>query len=64
MAIKQVNRNYVDEIDNNQVIQSKLIINSITQFDYADYYCKANNMIGEGVQKITLKRKRNYGKFY
>ena len=57
---KQIQRTYLDDLDNFHHYKSSLVINSITQFDYGDYYCRANNIIGESTQLIRLKRKRKY----
>ncbi len=54
---KQINRNILDEYENYHYYRSKLVINSVGQFDYGDYYCKANNIIGERTQVISLKHK-------
>jgi hypothetical protein len=55
---KQINRVFLDDLKNFHHYKSTLMINSLTQFDYGEYFCKANNIIGENVQTIRLKRKR------
>ena len=57
---KQINRVFLDDPRNFHWYKSTLLINSLTQFDYGDYFCKSNNIIGESVQTIRLKRKRNF----
>lgn len=54
---KQINRNILDEYENYHYYRSNLVVNSVGQFDYGDYYCKANNIIGERTQIISLKHK-------
>lgn len=55
---KQIDRVHLDNVKNYHLYKSTLVVNSLTQFDYGDYYCKANNIIGENTQVIRLKRKR------
>lgn len=59
IVYKQINRSNLDDISNFQFFRSSLMINSLSQFDYGDYYCRANNIIGENGQVITIKKKRN-----
>ena len=56
---KQMHRTFLDDMENYHHYRSKLVINSLTQFDFGEYFCRANNIIGESVQIIKLKRKRN-----
>jgi hypothetical protein len=57
---KQINRLHMDDTKNYHSYKSSLLINSLTQFDYGEYYCKANNIIGESTQIISIKKKRNF----
>lgn len=58
VVYKQIQRTYLDDLDNVHHYKSKLVINSLTQFDYGEYICRASNLIGEGVQIIRLRRKQ------
>ena len=55
---KQMHRTYLDDLDNYHHYRAKLVVNSLTQFDFGEYVCRANNIIGESLQIIKLKRKR------
>lgn len=60
IVFSKTKRNYLDDEDNVHYYRSTLIVNSLTQFDYGDYYCRANNVIGEKKQILKIKKKRNF----
>ncbi|CAF0713218.1 unnamed protein product [Brachionus calyciflorus] len=55
---KQIQRNYLDDLENTHHFRSNLIVSSLTQFDYGDYTCRANNIIGENSQILKIKKKQ------
>lgn len=54
----QINRTHMDNIENMHHYRSTLAVKAVTQFDYGDYYCKANNIMGGNGQLINVKKKR------
>lgn len=58
-VLGKVKSSYLDDFDSVHHYQSILIVNSLTQFDYGEYSCRANNVIGENRQILKIKKKRN-----
>jgi len=50
--------NDYNEMNKISFIQSKLTINSISNFDYGTYWCRARNLIGEAIDSTRVERKR------
>ena len=50
--------NDYNELNKISFIQSRLTINSINNFDFGNYYCKARNVIGEAIDSVKVERKR------
>ena len=50
--------NDYNELNKISFIHSKLVINSISSFDYGVYWCRARNVIGEAMDSIKVERKR------
>jgi hypothetical protein len=55
---KQINRTHLDDIDNMHSYRATLVVKSIAQFDYGDYYCRANNIMGGNGQLIQIRPKQ------
>ena len=64
MVRRQINRTHMDEPDNMHSYRSTLTVKSITQFDYGDYYCRANNIMGGNGQMVHIKKKRKLNFFF
>ena len=47
------------QTENAHEFSTKFIINSINNFDYGVYACKASNLIGDSMKQIKLERKSN-----
>ena len=58
-------QNQIDDIEfsdlnNVQLFESILTINSFTQYDYGEYMCRAGNQIGISSKIIRLNRRSNF----
>lgn len=56
--LKQIDENEFSDLDNTHLAESSLTINSLTQYDYGEYSCRASNQIGTRLKTIRLNRKR------
>ena len=55
---RQINRTHLDDSENMHHFRASLLVKSIAQFDYGDYYCRANNIIGGHGQTIQVRPKQ------
>ena len=56
--IKQFDHSYLDDAENIHAFVSTLTVTSLTQFDYGQYTCHSNNIIGGNSQFIKLNQKQ------
>ena len=54
---KQIDDTDFSDLSNVQMLESILTINSLTQYDYEEYMCRAGNQIGISSKIIRLNRK-------
>ena len=54
---KQIDYTDFSDLSNVQMFESILTINSLTQYDYGEYMCRAGNQIGISSKIIRLNRK-------
>jgi hypothetical protein len=54
---KQIDDAEFSDLNNVQLFESILTINSLTQYDYGEYMCRAGNQIGISSKIIRLNRK-------
>jgi hypothetical protein len=53
--MEQINE---DDLETDYVFESVLLINSLTQYDYGEYMCKATNQLGTSSKYIRVNHKR------
>lgn len=55
--IKKFDHSYLDDAENIHSFVSILTVSSLTHFDYGQYVCRSNNIIGGNSKVITLHQK-------
>lgn len=56
--IKKFDHSYLDDSENVHSFVSILTVSSLTHFDYGQYMCRSNNIIGGNTQIINLHQKQ------